>query len=377
MPAGLSLTQLNDLRQAMLPLVKKGFIDTQKLRTYTGQKQFMKASKVVPLGLDGKRAWKWRTKSGPGPVPNAPFKSTNANYDESLAEASLNYKQHVDKNFVYDTIQLLANAASPERILNLLDNQRSYQREGIANWLEAMIMTNNPQNATDLESYDSLRVIFRRSMTSGGVFVSDPVGGFNGVYHTWGDGTTNALYANVDMSLVANERFRPYVVTHDGVVNQSWCDRIKRAQEECSWDPLLDLQGEFEVADMFKIFMDPEFSQDYENFVSAGPDDRNGDAYPFKKYTINGATKVSVPQLRQDAHRPVYGVDMGNVRLERIRGCWDNFAQTTGSGTKAKLTAEAMNFPGSHTSFYEPTDFYGNMFCENPAHGGFCMHGSF
>lgn len=375
MAAGLTIAQLNDVRLGMLPKVSKGYKDSQKFNRYSGQKFFLKHKKEVGLGQDGKRTWKWRYKAAAGPQVNNPYRATAATYDEYGAEASLYYNQHVDKNFVYDTNELKANKNSPEKILDILKLRRSAQREGIANWLEAQLLTNVPTNSSDRDTYNSLRTILRRSMTSAGVFVSDPVGGFNGVYNTWGDGTTTATYAGVDLSTLAAERFRPWVATHGGVFNQTLCDLIKRAQDENMWEPLADLEGKFETSESFVLMMDPDFKQEYENFVSQGNDDRKGDIYPMKRYSLNGAGITGVPQLRSDLARPIYGVNAGEIVLETIEGCWDNFAELAVGGKR--MAAEPMRFENSHTSFYEPIDFFGNLFCEMPRHAGFLIHGSF
>lgn len=375
MSAGLTIAQLNEVRLAQLPRVNKGYKDSQKFNRYTGQKYFLKHKKEVPLGQDGKITWKWRYKAAAGPQVNNPYRATAATYDEYGAEAFLYYNQHVDKNFVYDTIELKANKSSPERIYNILQMRRSAQREGIANWLEAQLMTNIPANSSDRDIYNSIRTILRRSMTSAGVFVASPDGGFNGVYQTWGDGTTTATYAGVDLSTLAAERFRNYVATHDGVVNQSFCDRIKKAQDECTWEPLNDLEGKFEVADMYTLFMDPDLNQDYQNFVSLGGDDRKGDVYPMRSYSLNGAKITPCPQLRLDLAKPVYGVNGTELQMETIEGCWDNFAELSADGKK--MAAEPMRFENSHTSFYEPIDFFGQLKAEMPRHAGFIVHGSF
>lgn len=371
MSAGLALRQMNDLRQAMLPKVVKGFKDSQKLVRYSGQRTLLKGKVGIELPVDATLGWRLRNKAGSGPVPNAPFKSTPAIYDEYLISASVGMVQHVDKTFVYDSVQLRANKASPERILDILRSTRSAQKEAIANWLEAQLMTSKPQNASDTENYIGLPIWFRRSIDSSGNLVVDNVGGFNGTYVKWGDGTTTSILAGVDSALVGNERFRNYCATHTGQMGESLAEQIKRAQDECGWEPLDDLEGDFKATDSFKLIMDPEFNQEYQNICAKSAESRGTDLFPSRKYSVNGAAIVSCPQLRQDTARPIYGINTMEVVFKYVNGMWDNFAATD---SKGKLTSEAMRWPDSHTSFYEPVDFYGQMVVEQPRHAGFVIH---
>lgn len=364
--SGLDPAVIADLNKSVLPKVRKDFADTQALSRYVGVREIANRGETVSVGQDYREGWRWRQSAAMGPEPNRPYKATPAHYTEGMREASIRHCINVDKNMVWDLLELEANKGNSERIYQLIKARHSMQREGINNWLEAQVF-GIPQNASDIDNMHGLLTWARRSMNSSGVFVAQSTVQFNATYQTWGDGTTTGTLAGVDCTAASNDRFRSAVATHNNTVDETLLNLIMEMMDALMWDPLSDLQGRFEVGEQVQ-FWPQAMHLDYLKLINKGNDDRGsggkGDFFPIRKATANGGRIIGVPKLNDYSWKPIVFVDRSELKLRKAAGRWDN-------------ENKPEKFTDSHTSFYTPTDFIGQIWCEVPRNCIGCLHGSF
>jgi len=362
---GLDPAVIGDLQKAQLPKVRKEFAETQQLVRYVGVKEIANRGETVTPGQDYREGWRWRRSAAGGPQANLPYKATAAHYGEYMAEASIRHCLNVDKHMIWDLLELESNKG-PERIYSLIKGRYSAQREGINNWLEAQVW-GIPNNASDISNMHGVLTWARRSMNSSGTFVSQPTVQFNGTYQTWTDGTTTGTIAGVDCTAALNERFRNPVATYSGAVDDVLLDLIMDMMDAMLWNPLADLEGRFEIGEQVQ-FWPNALALAYKKLVNKGNDDRGsggvGDFFPIRKTTANGGRMVAVPYLDRYSYNPILFVDRSVLKLRKCSGRWDN------DNKEEKM-------PGSHTSFYTPTDFNGQIWCETPRNSIGILHAAF
>lgn len=362
---GLDPAVIDDLVKSQLPKVRKDFAETQQLSRYVGVREIANRGETVTPGQDYREAWRWRRSPAGGPQPNLPYKANAAHYGEYAGEASVRHCLNVDTNMVWDLLELEANVGG-ERIYKVIKIRHSAQREGINNWLEAQVW-GIPQSASDIANMHGLLTWARRSMNSSGAFVAQSTVQFNGTYQTWGDGTTTGTLAGVDCTSALNERYRNAVATFSGAVDQTLMELVMDMMDALMWNPLSDLEGRFDIGEQMQ-FWPNTLALAYKKLVNTGNDDRGrsgvGDFYPIRKTTSNGGAMIAVPYLNNFAYTPILFVDRGAIKLHKCSGRWDN-------------DNEKIRMPGSHTSYYTPTDFNGQIWCEVPRNSVGILHSSF
>lgn len=363
---GLHPNVIDDLVLAQLPKVRKKYFDTQQIVRYVGVREIaMRGETASPTGQNYTEHWRWRRSAAGGPQPNLPFKATAAHYGQYMAAASIGWCLNVDKNFVMDLL-VLENNRGGEKIFSYMSGQYSAQREGINNWLEAQVW-GIPQNASDVANMHGALTWARRSMNSSGTFVSQPAVAFNGTYQTWGDGTTTGTLAGVDCTSALNERFRNPVATYSGSVDETLLDLVLDMVDAMQWNPLSDLEGDFSIGEQVQFWPNKK-ALAYKKLVNKGNDDRGrngvGDFFPIRKTTAAGGNMIAVPYLDNYSWNPILFVDRSMLKLRKASGRWDN-------------TNPKEKFPGSHTSYYIPTDFNGQIWTEIPRHSIGLLHSSF
>jgi len=276
---------------------------------------------------------------------------------------------NVDKNMIWDLLELESNKSSPERIYQLIKGRHSAKEEGVANWLEAQVW-GIPQNASDIANMHGVLTWAKRSMNSSGTYVAQPTVQFNGTYQTWGDGTTTATLAGVDASSALYERFRNAVATYSGSVDDTLLELIMDMMDALMWSPLADLEGRFEVSDQIQ-FWPNRLALAYKKLVNKGNDDRGsggkGDFFPIRQTTANGGRMVAVPYLDNYSYNPIIFCNLGGqqgLKLRKCAGRWDN-------------ENSPEKWDGSHTSYCQPCDYNGQIWTEIPRNHVGILHSSF
>lgn len=358
---GMTLAQMTNVVKAALPKVKKGFSETQKLNRFVAQREFIAdAESKTPIG--GTFGWTLRLRSATGSTQALrAYQAVGFSKGFYNERAQVSFVNLTNTAMVFDRIEMGYNSASPEKLYDIVDEAYSASREDMAVRNEAIIFGRR-DNASDDTAPSGLMELFPPTCDTSGVFTADPVGGWNGVTIVYGDGSVGTTYANIDASPIANERHRSWCASHQGVMDESLALLIKRAQDELNFDPIDDLKGEM-PADELVIFLDPEFKQQYDAIVNRGPDPRNGDLFPSRKYTLNGTRLVSTTQLRSDPTRSIYGIRKSLVKVVKAKGMW----MVEGEGI----------VPGAHNVKYMPIDYAWQFANYNRQLAGFRINGSF
>jgi hypothetical protein len=361
---GLTLSQLTNLTRSTRAKQRKvKFVETLKYNRYAGLEEFIYAgSSEGVTGTQYEERIRLRSNTGATRGVNL-YQVTASQKAPPVSTLTVPYIAKENKGIVFDLREQKLNTGDDVQIINHLNAERSANYEDIANHLETDIF--NPINSSsDNLSFWGLPMWLRPSMTSGGSFTADLTGGFNGTYIRYGDTSVSATLAGIDASSVDNERWRNWVGTRAGsTVTKDLAIMIRRAMEATNFRPLQMLKGEQVQGDCV-IFMSQTDHESYKTLVSDGPDDRNGDLFPFSEYKINGARISRAPILDNDALASIYGVRLKMWKLLKVPGFWMN-------------ESDPLRKDGAHNVFEIPIDIMGNLMTNNPRACGFRIHGSF
>lgn len=296
------------------------------------------------------------------------YEATAAQKAPAPVVASVPYVFYENKGIVFDLREKELNSGE-EAIIRHMDAERDSNYEDIANKLENDLAT-TPLSSTDTKHLMGLATWLRPSLTysseTSAAFLADLTGGFNGTYIRYLNGSTatyNATLAGINASTVANERWRNWVATRpSGDLTLSTCQTIRRGMEATKFKALPMLKGEQKTTDAV-VFMSQTDHEVYKTIVESGSDDRNGDVFPFKDFTLGQARIVRAPQLDNDAIRSIYGVRLNMFSLIKVPGFW-------------MKEGAAREKPDAHNTLYIPIDIGGQLFTNNPRSAGFLVHGS-
>ncbi len=359
---GITISQAVSIVNNTLPkLVKQKFVDTVKLTEYAFLDEFVYRGKaaVSANGTEFQKRARLRPNTG-STSPTRMYQSRTAQKGPGNEIWKIPLILADNLGIVFDRREQAFNSGDDVQIVDFMKSERSAAWEDVANWLEAQLV-GVPQTSTDDQNWRGMKYYARRSMNSSGVYVADSTGGFNGTYGLYGDGTVYSTINNIDASLVKNERARCWVGTRPAVMTLDVCRMIRRAAEANNFRPLQMLKGEQKTGDCV-IFMRPTDHEAYKDIVSTGPDDRDGDIFPFTDYEISGMRIKRAPQLEGDALLPIYGARLNFFDLLQLPGFW---------------LKEQPAFKQDHNVGYVPIDLIGNLFSDNPRGGLFHIHYSF
>jgi len=361
--AGLTIAQLtNLLRTTRAKQRKVTFVETLKLQRYAGMEEFIwRGQKADAEGTQYEERVRLKANTGATRGVNM-YEGTSAQKAPPVQYMAVQYVAKENKGIVFDLRERKLNAGSDVQIINHLNAERSANYEDIANHLEYDIF-NAPDSSSDTKSFWGLPYWLRPSMTSGGSYTADTTGGFNGTYIRYRDTSVSGTVANIDSTDVNAERWRNWVGTRSSGFSKDLARMIRRAMEETNFRAMPMLKGEQKTGDCV-IFMSQSDHESYKTLVDEGPDDRDGDLFPFQEYTINGARIVRTPQLDGVATIDIYAVRLAHWMLLKVPGFWMN-------------EADPVQNPDAHNVFTVPIDIMGNLCTNNPRQCGFRIHGSF
>lgn len=293
------------------------------------------------------------------------YETTAAQKAPPPVVATVPYVFYENKGIVFDLREKELNSGE-EAIIRHMDAERDANYEDIANKLENDLAT-TPLSSTDTKHLMGLPTWLRPSMTSGGTFTADLTGGFNGTTIRYLNGSTatySTTLAGIDASTTNAERWRNWCATRpSGDLTLSTCQTIRRGMEATKFKALPMLKGEQKTTDAV-VFMSQTDHEVYKTIVESGADDRNGDVFPFKDFTLGQARIVRAPQMDNDAIRSIYGVRLAMFSLIKVPGFW-------------MKEGAAREKPDAHNTLYIPIDIGGQLFTNNPRSAGFVVHGSF
>jgi len=366
--SGTAFSALVGVVNAALPLIDKDIQETQLINRMPGNMLLIdKAEEQDTTG--NTYGWNIRMREALGTTQVLrPYQATQYQVGYYTERFTVPFRDKTNTAFAFDRLEISRNRAAPNRIYDILKERRSAQLENIANVNEAEVF-GSPEDINDDTAIFGLDCWGRRSMDSGGAFVSLPDGGYNGTYWRGRLGTIAASLAGQDLSLLSMERGRNYVQTvSNPYVDTVLLDAIKHSVNETMYDMVSGLTGNTGPGNEDAIvFWDPEYDDQYDSFLAAGPDPRykssSGDYYPGKQRTLWGCMLVRTPALRGKADRPILGIRRSQVKVIKGRGMW----MIDGDGV----------VPGAHNVSYKPRDYTWQMICRDFRKGIFRVHSSF
>jgi hypothetical protein len=364
---GITLDTITNFQNSARAKVRrKTFTETLALTNHSLLQEFIwRNPQTIPAG-GTKYEERIRLRANVGATRGVDlYEVTAAQKAPPVAVASAKYVFYENKGIVFDLREDELNSGD-ESIIRHMDAERSANYEDIALKLENDLAT-TPLSSSDTKHIMGIPTWIRPSMTSLGAFTADLTGGFNGTYIRYLNGSTasvSATLANIDASSVDSERWRNWCATRpSGDLTLPTCQTIRRGMNATNFKALPMLKGEQKTTDAV-VFMSETDHDVYMTLVEAGPDDRNGDVFPFKDFTLGQARIVRTPQFNNDAIRPIYFLRLGLFSLIKVPGRWMKEG-------KAREKADA------HNTVYIPIDIGGQLWCHSPRAAGGVVHGSF
>ena len=361
---GLTLASLQNFQNSNRAKVRKNtFAETVSFNSYSLLDEFIwRNPKTIPAS-GTKYEERIRLRANTGATRGVDlYETTSAQKAPPVAVASANYVFYGNKGSVFDLREDALNGGD-EAIIRHMDAERSANYEDIANKLENDLAT-TPLSSTDTKHIMGIPTWIRPSMASNGTLTADLTGGFNAIYIRYLNGstvTTSPTLAGIDASDVNNERWRNWCATRPaGDLTLPTCHTIRRGMEATKFKALPMLKGEQKTTDAV-VFMSETDHDVYKTLVESGPDDRNGDVFPFKDFTLGQARIVRAPQLNNDATSSVYFVRLSHFTLIKMPGYW-------------MKEGKVREKPDAHNVVYIPIDIAGQLFCSNPRSAGGRVH---
>ena len=126
----------------------------------------------------------------------------------------------------------------------------------------------------------------RGTHNSSGTSVADLTGGFNGQYIRYLHGSTvtvAATLAGIDASVATNSKWRALGATRaTSTIDLTTCQTIRRGMERTSSRRSPCSRASRGSTTDAVVFMSQNDHDVYKQIVEDGPDDRNGDVFPFR-----------------------------------------------------------------------------------------------
>lgn len=338
---------------------KQGFKETARIRSYRLQKEIL--SKAVEESAEHGWEWSLRIKAAQGSTQMLdPFEQINYvrdEYDVSLKVTPRTATTH--KNMWFDRLVKLINQGAENKIWSDYKMKASAAEESRAEMWESKLL-NPPYTVSDKDGFLGLLYIFRRSMTSGGVFTEQLTPARNGVYYRNGAGSVASDMYNVsNVALAVYARLRTLVATHRGVWSKTLQDTLDDCIRDAGFEYLEDLEGDKSTMNLV-IFWDDDFDRDYDKACTALGGPRRRDLYEVGEVTARGVRTVAVPSFNNHFLRPIFGVNLAELKFRKERAGWE-------------VQGEQLI---GHNGMAFPVDSTGQMWAENPQSAGFLIHGS-
>jgi len=263
-----------------------------------------------------------------------------------------------EAGMIYEVSEVARNKGSAQ-IVDLVTTRRSAMWEDIANYFERRGMISPDASTDDLNPQG---LLFHARMLATGT--SDSVGGFNGVYSQYQDGTSTASVGGITASTAKFNRLRNWAWTHDGVVNSTFLRQLRTAINRVNWRP--PKMGTFKDPkeqrfNQFKVYWNQTSGEQYQELVNSGPDDREGNASPFWGDLPYGPVDtVSTPVLDGVSNTPVIGIDHSVTKVVVLRGRW-------------MVEDEPLRDPNNHRIINVWYDSEYAICCDDPRRN-FCGH---
>ena len=354
---GLTIASLTNLqRSARAKQRKVKFVETLKLNSYAGLDEFIyRGSSENVTGTQYEERVRLKANTGATRGVNL-YQVTASQKAPPVQTMTVPYIAKENKGIVFDLRERKLNSGDDVQIIDHMNAERSANYEDIANHIESDIF-DVPDNSSDTLNFWGLPMWLRPTTS----LAADLTGGFNATTIRFGDGTTSTTLAGIDASTVDNERWRNWVATRASTsFTKDLAITIRRGMEATHFRPLKMLKGDQMTGDCV-IFMSQSDHENYKTLVCDGPDDREGDLFPFSEYTINGARIARAAQLDTDADESIYGVRLNQWKLLKVPGFWMN-------------ESDPIKKDGAHNVIEIPIDIMGNLMTNNPRGCGFRIH---
>ena len=357
---GIDIQQMREVVNACRTKFKQGFRETQRIRAYKLQKLFL--SRAESESPEHGFEWTLRVKAAQGSTQMLDaFEQVTYvrdNYDVSCKVTPRTVTTH--KNMLFDRLAENINKKAVNKIWSDYKMKASAAEESRAEMWESKFL-GPPQTVSHKDGILGLLYWFRRSMTSGGVFTSQPTPARNGVYYVNGAGSVSGEMANIsDISAAAYSRLRTLVATHGGTMNDALLRTLRDLVKDAGVEYLPELMGE-KVSQDFVILWDDSFDRDYDDICKSLGAPRKRDFFETGETSVKGAPTMAVPSLNSHFLRPIFLVNLAELKFRKEQGAWE-------------VQGEQQH---THNSWAYPVDSTGQMWAENPTYAGGLIHGTF
>ena len=245
----------------------------------------------------------------PNTVVNVMVKAQSAwsHQEEKVHWDEKELDMNADDAAIYDMLQERYNAAI-ESLHNLNEDTLPF----------------TPQTQADTKTIRGLSYHVRPLA----IGVSDPVGGFNGIAATFGDGTTDTSWCTVtngtslDRNLPENSRLRNFVGTYSGDVDGNFIKLLRTAQNRTGFKRLAGMTGNVPMG-ACALVMSEDMEELHEDFVNRRDTEGGGkDSAPITGTTNRGCKIIRCASLNSVAHQPVYGLRRDCISARILAGRW-------------------------------------------------------
>lgn len=355
---GLNITLMREVFAAARTKFQKGFKETQNIRSYALQKNIL--SRAVTESPEHGFEWTIRVKAAQGSTQRLnPFQQVEYvrdTYDVSLKATPATRAHHL--NMQFDNLAKRINNGAMDKLWSDYKMKASAAEESLAEMWESELL----QPGTDGGDNEirGLLYIFRRSMTSGGVFVQQIVPARNGVYYVDNAGTVSAEMWGKTISNAAYSRLRTLVATHGGTLGPVELESLRRGVKVLGYEYLDDLKGDKSTTDPM-LYWDEDFDDQYDQIVTALGGPRQRDYFDSGETTVRSIKTVRVPSFNNHFLRPIFVLNHAEVKFRKESGGW-------------RVEGEQQL---THNAFAFPEDSTGQLWAENPTVAGLFMHGEF
>jgi hypothetical protein len=236
-------------------------------------------------------------------------------------QLSAQWAKYENAGLRFDLEEKRQNMDDPEQIVDIMQSERETNNEDIAKKFRNDLQGIGPASATDLNTMYGLLYYARRSQTSG-AFVANTSGGFTGQEITWSDGSGNSTTVlGQDSSLVENERLRNFTITHDGTFGLTTAQKVHLMLRRMQFVSFKNRQGEVATGKN-SLFMSQTFEDAYIDMVNEGPDDRDGDLFPFTTTTLAGVSIKTIPAWNSRTDQPIVALRGNGLQISYFPSSW-------------------------------------------------------
>jgi len=340
--------------------VAKDFKETQAYRSYALQKLIF--DRAVSETSEHGYEWTLRIAQAQGSTQMVdPFEKLSYQRNEYMSRLKATPRTVAShRNVVIDKLAELINNGASEKIFDAYKAIGSAAEEELAVVWESKLL-NAPYTVSAKDGIMGLLYHARRSMTSGGVFVTQTTPARNGVYYRDGSGAlASDMYTVADISAAAYARLRTLVATHSGVMGDTLLNTVYECIKQMRFDYLPGLEGKTSQAD-YVVLWDDTFDSQYDQLCTALGAPRRRDYFETGDTTVKGVKTMPIPFWQGHFLRPIIGINLAEMKFRKWSANW-------GKQYDEKLTHSAWAFP---------VEWTGQMWGENPQNSIFMVHGSF